>query len=85
MIIALIVLIGFIIAPFALGYATARMAATTLPAASLIAAVAAYVADPPTGRDELEVLSSFWVLGSVAAIASCVTGVAVARQRRRTR
>ena len=78
----LVALLLFVAAPFALGYATGSYLPALLPAASLVASVVNYGANPPPGTDEVDVLPGLWSLGSAIAVTVCLGGAALTRRFR---
>jgi hypothetical protein len=78
----LLTLLLFIGVPWAVGYGTASYRAALLPAASLVAALVRYAADPPAGADEVDVLPGLWVVFSAVAVLVCLGGATLRRRSR---
>lgn len=74
-----ILLVGL---PLALGYGTGSHCAAWLPAGSLVTAVVSYVADPPAGTDEVDVLPGLWIGFSAVGALACLGGAAMRRHSR---
>jgi hypothetical protein len=81
----LVALLLFVAVPFVLGYGTGSYLPALLPAASLVASAVNYVANPPPGTDEMDVLPGLWILGSAIAVTVCLGGAALTRRSRRRR
>ena len=79
----LVTLILFVGLPLALGFGTGSYWAALLPAASLVTAVVSYVADPPAGTDEVDVLPGLWIAFSAVGVLVCLGGAARRRRSRR--
>lgn len=75
----LILLVGL---PLALGYGTGSHWAALLPAGSLVTAVVSYVADPPAGTNEVDVLPGLWIGFSAVGVLVCLGGAALRNHSR---
>jgi hypothetical protein len=80
----LIGLVLFVLLPWLIGYGSGSWWTLLLPAASLVAAVVAYVVHPPGHSDEVDVEYGLWIAGSGVAAVVCVVGILVRRRRRAT-